>query len=58
MGYTESERVAYPVSSAVSGYSSDPGYEAEYGATLPSGGGPMKARGGARGGGRGAYRPY
>ena len=57
-GYTESERVAYPATSAVSGYSSYPGYESEYGATLPSGGGPMKARGGARGGGRGAYRPY
>jgi len=57
-GYSGSERVGYPASSSVSGYSSYPGYESEYGATLPSGGGPMKARGGARGGGRGAYRPY
>ena len=57
-GYSASERVGYPTPSAVSGYSSYPGYESEYGATLPSGGGPMKARGGARGGGRGAYRPY
>ena len=63
-GYSASERVGYPASSTVPGYSSYPGYgskqeyDSEYGATLPSGGGPMKARGGARGGGRGAYRPY
>lgn len=57
-GYTGTERVAYPAATSVSGYSSYPGYESEYGAALPSGGGPMKARGGARGGGRGAYRPY
>jgi len=66
-GYTATESEGYSDQSAVSGYSSYPGYESE--------GGPMKARGGARGAARGrsrggarggsrsrsrggAYRPY